>query len=116
MSKEMSLANGRSYILTDEEADSVMEQMVAGGKNSIFIKRLKIAVNMASVMCVSDPETVPFFWGMKLNDAMTKVLRDGEWVEFAGFGKKEFMDQIEYRLKSDPTVVVKKDALVKIEE
>lgn len=116
MSKEMNLAGGTSYMLTDEEAKSVIEQMLNGGKNSIFIQRLGMAVNIASVMSVADPQTIPYFWGMKMNEAMIKVLRDGEWIDFAGFGKEEYMKQIEYRLKSDPSVIVEKNKLVKYEE
>lgn len=111
MSKEMSLANGRSYMLPDDEAKLVIEQMVKGNKNSIFIKRLGMAVNVASIMSVSEPETIPYFWGNKMNQSMTKVLVEGEWKDFAGS-----QDQIEYHLKSDPSVIIKKDQIQKYED
>ncbi len=107
MLKEMSLANGRSYMLTPEEAKIIMSAMASQEKGSVFVKRLEMAVNIASVMSVSDPETVPYFWGNKMNASKTRVLVDGEWRDYAGTE-----DQIEYRLKSDPSVIVDKNKLV----
>lgn len=106
MLKEMSLANGRSYMLTEEEANMVMRAMASQEKGTVLIKRLGMAVNIASVMSVAEPETVPYFWGNKMNAGMTRVLVDGEWKDFAGT-----REQIEYRLKSDPSVIIKQDEL-----
>lgn len=109
MLKEMCLASGKSYLLQPDEASVVMQAMASGQKGSVFIKRLGMAVNVAGVMSVADPETVAYFWGMRMNDSRTKVLRNGEWVKFSG--GEEYEKQIEYRLKSDPSVVIKKNQL-----
>jgi len=109
MLKEMSLASGKSYLLTEDEAMVIMAEMAKGGKASVFIKRLGMAVNIASVMSVADPETVPYFWGMRMNESMTKLWRDGEWVAFSG--GEEYIKQIEYRLKSNPEIVIEKNKI-----
>lgn len=107
--KEMSLANGKSYLLTLDEAKTVVAAMMSGEKGSVGIERLGMAVNIASVMSVADPETVPYFWGNKMDKSLTKIFRDGEWISFSGYGKEEYMNQIEYRLKNDISVVVEQD-------
>ena len=106
MSKEMTLAGGIKYLLTDEEATVVMNEMISGAKKAIGIKRLGMVVNAAGIMAVADPESVPYFMGNPMNADMTKVFVQGEWKKFAG--KKA---DIEYRMKSDTSVVIKKDAL-----
>ena len=97
--KEMSLANGRSYLLNDKEAETVIKAMASQDKGLVLLERLGMAINIATIMSVADPELVPYFWGNPMNPAKTKVLVDGEWKTFAGTP-----DQIEMRLKINPDI------------
>jgi hypothetical protein len=102
--KELALFDGTSYLLTDEEAKAVMAEMMKGQKGCIVLRRLELVVNTSSIARCGLPETIAYFWGMRMNDSKTKVLRNGEWCAFSGGA--EYVKQIEYRLKADPSIVV----------
>lgn len=101
MKKEISLADGRKFLITESEAQTVVDAMLK--EQLILIPRLGLALNHKVVMSVAEPELEPYFWGNKMNKDKTKVFIDGEWKTFAGTP-----DQIEYRSKTDLSADVDK--------